>query len=121
MAQIYCPKCHALTSDSAEYCPACGANDPAGRWRVATGALVAAGLVGAVATIIYGRLVYLAWPRWLKVFGGDNPDFPEVGGYPQEAAVLFGVVVFFASTMLAFLCLRPSPARATRAAGSPAP
>lgn len=107
MAQVYCPKCCALTSDRAFRCPTCGRRDPGDRGRVAIGVVVVAGLIGTLLTVIYAQLVLFAWPRWLRVFGGEDPEHPEIGGHPDEAAFLFGVAVFVVSSLLAYICLRP--------------
>ena len=109
MAQVYCPRCCALTSDRAFRCPSCGRRDPGDRGRVAIGTVFVAGLIGTLLTIIYSQLVLFAWPRWLRVFGGEDPEHPEIGGHPDEAAVLVGAAVFVLSSMLAYGCLRPSP------------
>lgn len=109
MARVYCPKCCALTSDRAYRCTSCGRRDPGDQGRVAIGMVFVAGLIGTLLTVIYSQLVQFAWHRWLRVFGGDDPEHPELGGHPDEAAVLFGAVVFIVSSMLAYACMRPSP------------
>jgi hypothetical protein len=62
----------------------------------------------AVITAIYGRLVYLAWSKWERVFGGVAPGSLESAGYSQEAVFLSGPGMFIVSSMLAYHCLRPA-------------
>jgi hypothetical protein len=108
MAEIYSPKCAALTTDLASRCRSCGRRDPGGRGQAAAGAVFVVALVGAVITAIYGRLVYLACPKWERLFGGGEPGSLESAGYSQEAAFLSGAGVFIISSMLAHLCLQPT-------------
>jgi hypothetical protein len=107
MAEIYCPKCSALTSDRAARCPSCGRRDPGRQEATAHGRLFVSVLVGSVLTAIYGRILFLAWPRWLKIFEADEPGRHDPQGHGEEAAVLLGVGIFIFCSILTAFSLRP--------------
>jgi len=104
MADVYCSKCFAPTSDRSTRCRTCKRWNSRSAVNLEIGGLLISGAGGAIITAIYARVMHLGWERWLKVFEGD----PSVSdSYAEEAATLIGAAVFLLTAVLTALAVRP--------------
>jgi hypothetical protein len=106
VAAVYCRACLALVPTPGDFCPKCGAADPAGRRAALFGAIFVAVLVGAVFAGAYAWMIGREWDRLDRKFDRLPPGH-WLEGAATEAAVAGGGAVFLFGWLLAFALLRP--------------
>jgi uncharacterized membrane protein YidH (DUF202 family) len=107
MSQVYCAYCSALISDQDDRCGTCRRKNLRRETDPRLGLGFVTIIVATMITAVYGRLIYVMWPRWEKIFTREGQP-PQ---YAEEAAMLLGILVFFASAFLTIMVIRPQKAQ----------
>ena len=95
-----CRRCRAPIALAAEFCPRCGASDPAGFKMAQVGSLIYGGLIAAAVTGLYAWIMSSEWERWESKIR-NLPDHHPLANAAWESAIAIGAVILLTTWIAA--------------------